>query len=74
MIISDYSIPYQRGFRLEATQDIPVICTFAMLSKPTEVGVSHNSSQVLQVAQFALCTMSFFSVLAQFALRSMPFF
>ena len=39
-----------------------------------EVGGAQNSSQVLQVAQFALRTMPFFSALAQFALRSMPVF
>ena len=43
------------------------------INKP-EVGVAQNSSQVAQiaqVAQFALRTMPFFSALAQFALRSM---
>ena len=45
-----------------------------LTGQKSEVGVAQNSSQVSQIAQFALRTMPFFSALAQFALRSMPVF
>ena len=59
---------------LFVTRDTIIRCK----GKMAEVGVSQNSLQVSQiaVAQMHICVAhyAFFSALAQFALRSMPFF